>query len=130
ARYGGGRARAVGAHPSPSAARRVASAIRDPEGLWGWAGGAAAVRAWAGAGGRAARLRGRAYSGLRGGAPEQGPRLPGLRMKLTLTINYVAAKALSSSLGERDIIQARLGCLSSVQVSSDGFSLRIASCPL
>lgn len=51
-------------------------------------------------------------------------------MKLMLIINYVAANALSSSLGERDIIQARLGCLNCVRVSSGGFSLRIASCPL
>lgn len=48
---------------------------------------------------------------------------------------YVGCKlrsfnALSNSLGERDIIQARLGCLNSVRVSSGGFSLRIASCPL
>lgn len=50
ARYGGGRARVVGAYPPPSVARRAVSAIQDPEGLWAWAGGAAAARAWAGAG--------------------------------------------------------------------------------
>lgn len=50
ARYGGGRPRAVGAHPPPSAARRAAGAIRGSEGLRGWTGGAAAARVWAGAG--------------------------------------------------------------------------------
>lgn len=128
ARYGGGRLRAVGAHPSPSAARRAESAIRGPEGLWGGTGGAAAARAWARVGSRAARQRGRASPGLRGGAPEQDPRLPGMRMKLMLTIKFVAGKALSCSSGH--IIRARPGCLNRVRVSSGESSLRIASCPL
>lgn len=56
--------------------------------------------------------------------------LPGLQMTLMLSIKYVVAKALSSFLGAHDIVQARPGCLNSVQVSSGESSLQIASCPL
>lgn len=93
----------MGLHPPPSVAGRAASAIRDPEGLWRGTGGAAAARAGLESG---AELPGR-----EAGPPQASALgLPGLRMKLMLTIKYVAAKmlnakALSCSSGERDILR-------------------------